>query len=71
MKRARALRAGLTLTTLVVFASACTFQVNLNGIAFTQENVEKTIDEKLPTEYHQVAPDLPLGHAKCPDGLWS
>lgn len=54
---------------LAIMASACSFHLNLNGIAFTQEDVEKTIDEKLPTEYRQVAPDLPLGHAKCPDGL--
>jgi hypothetical protein len=47
----------------------CTFHVRTDGVAATQETVQQTIDEKLPTEFHEFFPELPLGHSQCPDGL--
>jgi len=53
----------------MLLTCSCTFHFNANGIAVTKATVEQAINEKLPTLYHQLAPDLPLGRAKCPDGL--
>ena len=38
-----------------------------NSHSFDRTTIENAIDQKLPTEYHQLAPELPLGHASCPD----
>jgi hypothetical protein len=52
-----------------VLASACGFHFSADGIAATKETIEKTIDVKMPTMFHQMEPNLPLGHAHCPEGL--
>jgi hypothetical protein len=52
-----------------VILSATKCSLKTGGIAATGKTVEQTIDVKLPSMLHQAAPEIPLGHARCPDGL--
>jgi hypothetical protein len=62
-------RVAAILAVLVLSTTACSFHVKTDGIATTGKSVERLIDVKMPSMLHQVAPDLPLGHARCPGGL--
>jgi hypothetical protein len=65
----RAGTVAILLSVLVLLTTACSFHFKTDGIAATGKTVEQTIDVKLPSMLHQAAPELPLGHARCPDGL--
>ncbi len=60
---------GIVAAALAVVPLLFGCSVSSNGVAAPREVVEATIDQKLPTVYHEAAPGLPLGHAHCPDGL--
>ena len=56
----------LCLGAITVLTCACTVT---HFIGATQNTLEQQIDQKFPTFYRQAAPDLLLGHARCPAGI--